>query len=410
MWYTDVSGLWQTVWMESVPSVFVRELRVSADLTGATVLAEGVSEGTVTLEDGRQFPLSLGRAVIPMPDGEYWTPDTPRLYRFTLTAGEDRVSSYFALRTVSAGRDKNGKPRLLLNGKPYFFHGLLDQGYFPEGILTPPSYESYTRDILAAKEMGFNLLRKHIKVEPERFYYECDRHGMAVLQDAVNNGDYSFLRDTALPTLGFRKKDDRRAHPSKAGREAFLAGLDAMVKRASRFPSVVGYTLFNEGWGQFDHAAVYQRIKAMDPTRFVDSVSGWFTPKAQAALASDVLSEHIYFKPVSLTAGDRPLLLSEFGGYTLSLPDHVFSDGKEYGYRRHKDAKELWENLSRLYLDEILPAIEKGLCLTVYTQLSDVEDETNGLLTYDRRVMKVPAPWMRELAESLYAAHRAATE
>ena len=410
MWYTPVSGLWQTVWLESVPECYIRDVRVMADLEGATVTVEGEEEGTVTLEDGRTFPLREGRAYLPMPEGEYWTPENPRLYRFTVRAGEDSVSSYFALRTVRAGKDKRGKRRLYLNGKPYYFHGLLDQGYYPDGILTPPSYESYRQDILAAKEMGFNLLRKHIKVECERFYYECDRLGMAVLQDAVNNADYSFLRDTALPTLGFRKKDDRRAHSSPEGRRAFLAGLEAMVKRASRFPSVVGYTVFNEGWGQFDHAAVYQEMKRWDPTRFVDSVSGWFSPKKAEALASDVISEHVYFKPVRLSAGSKPLLLSEFGGYTLSLPDHVFSPGKEYGYRRHKNGEELMENLTKLYLDEILPAIEEGLCLSVYTQLSDVEDETNGLLTYDRRVRKVSAEKMREIALRLSAAHREATE
>ena len=355
-----------------------------------------------TPECDKYFWMGEGRARICPDSPVLWSPEMPHLYRITVAVGEDRVRSYFALRTLDVRRE-GGVPRLCLNGKPYFFHGLLDQGYFSDGIFLPATPMGYERDILTAKRLGFNMLRKHIKVEPERFYYDCDRLGMAVFQDMVNNGDYSFLRDTALPTVGFKSKNDKRAHPNKTSREFFLSAMDETVRRLSFHPSVCYWTIFNEGWGQFDHASAYGRLRTLDSTRFIDSVSGWFTPKRASELRSDVESFHVYFKPVKLKKADeKPVVLSEFGGYSLKIEGHSFNLKDNYGYSTMKTQEELEDALERLYLGEVLPAVkEGGLSAAVYTQLSDVEDETNGLMTYDRRVVKVSEKKMLNIAKKL---------
>lgn len=401
MWYTPVTGIWQTVWCESVSRDYIRALRIITDANGARIVAEGVDGGTVTVTtpDGEhRFPLAQGVAHIRLEHPRLWSPEAPYLYDFTVTAGEDEVRSYFALRTLSV-ETVDGIPRLCLNGKPYFFHGLLDQGYFSDGIYTPAAPECYERDILEMKRLGFNTLRKHIKVEPEQFYYDCDRLGMVVFQDMINNGAYSFLRDTALPTLGMKKLSDRHLHRDKATREAFRDGMASTVRQLENHPCICYWTIFNEGWGQFDSAAQYEFFKTLDSTRFIDTASGWF----QGA-PSDVESLHVYFKPFKPTPSEKPLVLSEFGGYSYKPAGHVFNPRKTYGYRFFEDREAFESALIALYENEILPAIGKGLCAAIYTQVSDVEDETNGLMSYDRRMTKVDAEKMRQLADGLYRA------
>ena len=398
MWYTPVTGIWQTVWMECVPTDYIRAVSVKTVGNTATITAEGVTDGTVTVKtpDGEiTLPLAGGVATVTVDTPRLWSPDDPYLYEFTLSSGEDSVESYFALRTLTVERI-GSIPRLCLNGKPYFFHALLDQGYFSDGIFTPASPEGYTRDVLAAKELGFNTLRKHIKLEPECFYYDCDRLGMIVFQDMVNNGDYSFLRDTALPTVGIKHLSGKHLHRDPATRDAFIASMESTVERLSFHPSVCYWTIFNEGWGQFDSETRYAHLKELDDTRFVDTASGWF-----AGAPSDVDSEHIYFKPVKLKFGDRPMVLSEFGGYSYKPEGHVFNLDKTYAYRFFEEQNAFAEALYTLYEQEIIPAARAGLCAAVYTQLSDVEDETNGLLSYDRRVTKVDAAKMQEIAAAL---------
>ena len=299
----------------------------------------------------------------------------------------------------------DGIPRLCLNGKPYFLHALLDQGYFSDGIYIPAAPEAYTRDILAMKELGFNTLRKHIKVEPEQFYYDCDRLGMLVMQDMVNNGRYSFLRDTALPTIGVKSLSDTRLHRDRSTREAFLRGMESTVRQLYNHPCICYWTIFNEGWGQFDGTAAYRRLRELDPTRFIDTASGWFK-----GVESDVDSEHIYFKPVKLAYGDKPMVLSEFGGYACKPAGHAFNPKGTYGYRFFAEQADFEDALIRLYEDEIIPAVSRGLCAAVYTQVSDVEDETNGLLSYDRKVTKVSAARMQavahKIASSLAESHK----
>ena len=397
MWSTPVSGIWQTVWLESVPNNYVNRIEIQTTLTTATIRTIPQLSGTVTLEDGSVFPLTDGVATVMVADPQPWTPESPRLYNFTLQAGQDQVKSYFALRTLEIQKIQ-GIPRLCLNGKPYFFHGLLDQGYWPDGLFTPAAPECYAEDIWAMKALGFNTLRKHIKVEPEQFYYDCDRLGIVVFQDMVNNGDYNFLRDTALPTIQLQKLPDKRLHRDPATREAFLVSMVATVQQLKNHPCICYWTIFNEGWGQFDSDKVYPILKALDDTRFIDSTSGWFRRSR-----TDVDSRHIYFGPWKLKASDKPLVLSEFGGYAYAEPGHVFCD-KAYGYRACASREILQKDLLTLYETRILPAIPKGLCAAIYTQVSDIEDEINGLVTYDRKIIKVDAAPMQRLAVQLQQA------
>ena len=398
MWYTPTTGIWKSVWLESVPEQYIRELRITPTLSHADITVLGVKEGVVHFE-GKEIPLTDGRVRLTPAAPVLWSPETPHLYDFTVTAGEDRVSSYFALRTVEC-KTVDGLPRLCLNGKPYFFHGLLDQGYWSDGGLTPADPACYEEDILRMKSLGFNMLRKHIKVEGRRFYYDCDRLGMIVFQDMVNNSDYSFFRDTALPTLGLLKKNDKSLHRDPDSRAAFLKGMKETAELLYNHPSVCLWTVFNEGWGQFDSAEAYRKLKNQDPTRPIDSASGWFLPKE-----SDVDSRHIYFRKVRLTPSDKPLFLSEFGGLTYKVEGHVSCPERTYGYGTCKTGEEFVSRLCALYKEQVLPLIPKGLCAAVYTQVSDVEEEINGLVTFDRVVMKISpeefSPVSRLLCESI---------
>ena len=400
MWYTPVTGIWQTVWLESVPETYVHKLKIETGADFADITALGVSEGEVTVkmpEGERTFPLEAGKAHVELENPVLWSPENPYLYEFTVRAGEDEVASYFALRTLEI-KEVGGIARLLLNGKPYFFHGLLDQGYFSDGIFTPAASELYEKDILAMKNLGFNMLRKHIKIEPEQFYYDCDRLGMVVFQDMVNNSDYSFLRDTALPTVGVKKLDDTNMHKNPKSRAAFVSAMEETVEQLSNHPCICYWTIFNEGWGQFESEKMYRKLKELDSTRFIDTASGWFT-----GAESDVESLHVYFKPVKMEAGEKPVVLSEFGGYSYKPEGHVFNVKVTYGYRFFKEREDFEAALLKLYRQEIIPLVSKGLCAAVYTQVSDVEDETNGLLSYDRKVLKVSEEPMREIAKAIFA-------
>ena len=401
MWYTRVSGIWQTVWLESVPKKHVTSLKVDTSLIGAEISVYGIDEGTVTVKtEGGEIKAELngGKASISIPEPKLWSPENPYLYEFAVEGEGDRVESYFALRTIEI-KEVGGKKRICLNGEPYFFHALLDQGYFPDGIFTPATPEAYKNDILEAKRLGFNTLRKHIKIEPQIFYYYCDKLGMVVFQDMVNNGHYSFLRDTALPTVAVKKMSDKLLHLNKKSREQFVLSMIETVKLLYNHPSICYWTIFNEGWGQFCSDEMYDLLKELDSTRVIDSTSGWFKNSK-----SDVESEHVYFKPYKFRASDKAVVLSEFGGYSFRPEGHIFNLKKAYGYRFFTDRNEFENDLLRLYREEIIPAVKEGLCASVYTQLSDVEDETNGLLSFDRLVCKVDGKKMREIAGELFEA------
>ena len=398
MWYTPVTGIWQTVWLESVPDDHIRDIAVETAENSVSIELLGTgANGTLTLsETGAAYPVVNGKCSFELPAPHLWSPEDPFLYHFTaeIESG-DKIASYFALRTLTT-ETVDGVPRLCLNGKPYFFHGLLDQGYFPEGIFTPQTPEAYEKDILTAKRLGFNTLRKHIKIEPQIFYEACDRLGMIVFQDMVNNGSYSFLRDTALPTVGLKKLPGHFAHRSAQQKTAFWRHMKATVGHLRSHPSICLWTIFNEGWGQFEGTKMYRKLKMLDDTRFIDTASGWFK-----GCESDVNSPHVYFRPFRFKGYRLPTILSEFGGYVKKEQGHLFNENATYGYGTCKDRESYMQALERVYETEIIPAIPKGLCGSIYTQLTDVEDELNGLVTYDRQVIKPEEKRMRKIAEKL---------
>lgn len=413
MWYTPFSGIWQTVWLESVPRRYIRGLKITPDLErikleideyseNPTVSTVGTASDTYTItvklrttddvqaservvDDVQTLTTSEKSLYIKIENPKLWSPEEPNLYDITIKTSHDTVQSYFGLRTVSIGRDRDGYPRLLLNGKPYFFNGVLDQGYWPEGIFLPNSEKGWESDILAMKKLGFNTLRKHIKVEPALFYEACDRLGMVVFQDFVNNADYSFFQDTILPTVfprlcdkGFFK--DKHYHKSNETRRIFKDTVIATIDCLYNFPCICYYTIFNEGWGQFCADELYDFVKAHESTRIIDSTSGWFKQKK-----TDVHSDHVYFRKIKVKKSDKPIVISEFGGYSFKLePNHYFNKNQNYGYKTFVSQSELEKAIHELYDTQIKPYVTKGLCAAIYTQLSDVEDETNGFLTYDR--------------------------
>ena len=397
MWYTPVSGIWQTVWLESIPENAIQELKITPSKTEARIeVKTSAKRLKLTLTDsGESFESEDGIFVISPKNPELWSPENPYLYRFTVESESDRVESYFALREIGM-ESYGGVTRLTLNGKPYLFHGLLDQGYFPDGIFLPATSKGYESDIKAAKALGFNTLRKHIKIEPAIFYYLCDKLGMVVFQDMVNNSNYSFIRDTALPTVGLKRLPDKRLHSDTESRRIFLDTMAETINLLYNYPSVLYYTIFNEGWGQFTADDVYKDAKVLDSTRIFDATSGWFWQKE-----SDVDSHHVYFKKLKTKINpEKPAVISEFGGYSYRCQGHLFGE-KNYGYKTFETRKEFEEAVISLYENEALPLVKKGVSALIYTQISDVEDETNGFLTYDRKVVKADFEALYNLSTKL---------
>ena len=398
MWYTPVTGIWQTVWLESVPEKYITDISYSVFDDNIKIFVKGVENGVVTVftpENVLSFELKESVAKVKLENVRHWSPQDPYIYKFTVETDVDKVESYFAIRTLEI-KEVDGIKRLCLNGKPYFFNGLLDQGYWSDGLFTPATPELFIKDIKTAKSLGFNMLRKHIKIEPQLFYYYCDKLGMIVFQDMINNGHYSFLRDTVLPTVGMQRISDKFLHLNKKSQEAFKKAMLDTVKLLKNHPSICYWTIFNEGWGQFCADEMYQILKSVDNTRFIDSTSGWFRRKL-----TDVDSRHIYFKKVKLKATDKPLVLSEFGGYSYKPKGHVFNTEKTYGYAKYENREDFVKAVRNLYLNEVLPLIPKGLCAAVYTQISDVEDETNGIMSYDREVLKIEKQEFTDIIEQL---------
>lgn len=389
IWYTPQSGIWQTVWAEYIPYDCIKRLMITPDFDKGFVDINadlvGNSFGHVQFM-GRDYSMP---AHIPVPDFEPWSPENPKLYEFTATCGNDRVESYFAMRKFSVEKDAGGVKKLFLNGRPYFHNGLLDQGYWSDGMYTAPSDEAMIFDIQTAKDMGFNMLRKHIKIEPLRWYYHCDRLGMLVWQDMPNGGgEYNTAVVTAPLVTGIHLSDRNYrlfARDDMEGRAMYETELNEMVELLYNCPCVAMWVPFNEGWGQFDAARIAEKLRRMDPTRTVDHASGWHDQKI-----GDTKSLHVYFKKYSHKPDKlgRAVLLSEFGGYNLRCDGHCHND-KDFGYKKFKSPKELEKALMKLYADEIRPAYEQGLAAAVYTQLTDVEDELNGFITYDRKVVKL---------------------
>ncbi len=324
-------------------------------------------------------------------DRKLWTPEQPYLYYYKVGCGADEVTGYFAFRTFSVEPDEAGVMRMCLNHKPYFQKGVLDQGYWPDGLYTAPCDNAMIYDILKMKELGFTMLRKHIKIEPQRWYYHCDRLGMIVWQDMVNGGGaYQFWFVTYLATafnmFNYRIKDKcyaLLARKDRRGREQFEEEMEQTVKALKGHPSIGTWVVFNEGWGQFDAARLTKRLRVLDDTRVIDATSGWFDQRC-----GDLRSQHYYFfKLVLAWEKRRATVLSEFGGFPYRVEGHSCCE-KVYGYHPCRSLEELRQAYEKLMKETIEPEIRNGLSAVVYTQLSDVEEEVNGILTYDREVCK----------------------
>lgn len=398
IWYTPISGIWQTVWIESVSKDYIKELKITPNIDEKNVTIAFKTESDVVtikiLDDNQliyQEKTSEKLVTIPLSEVKLWTPENPHLYKLLITTKADQVNSYFAMRKVGIG-EYHGRKALTLNNEPYFFNGLLDQGFYPDGLYLPATIDGFIYDILKMKELGFNTLRKHIKVEPLIWYNLCDKLGMIVWQDMVNNSPYSFAQDTILPTIGFKgRNDEKRAIPHE-NKKIFIESMEETVSLLYNSPSIVLWTIFNEGWGQFNSVKVTEILKRVDNTRLIDSTSGWFDQKV-----SDLSSLHIYFKAVRLKKDKRPIILSEFGGYSYKIPDHSYILDKTFGYRYYTDEASFQKAFTKLYEKQIIPHLEKGLAAAIYTQVSDVEEETNGILTYDRKICKLDIKATREL-------------
>ena len=433
MWYTPVSGIWQSVWLENVPDRYLKKARITPDMGGfeidVTSSADDSESGSTNtppaaapssdteirlrlfLPEGRkrlayEIPLEKGANYIDIQKCydtlgisekiRLWTPDTPYLYEFDLLYGEDKVSSYTALRQISI-KQINDVKRVCLNDKPIFMHGLLDQGYFHEGLYTAPSPEAYEKDIVQVRSLGYNFLRKHIKVEPEAFYYAADALGILVMQDMVNSGPYEYFSETIAPNLTFKKRPDTLfKNVDRERKDFFIQHSHDTVEQVYNHPCIIAYTIFNEGWGQFESDRLYDLMRSWDSSRLIDSTSGWFAQKK-----SDFRSEHIYFKNVKLSKSDRPILLSECGGYCYIVEEHKHHTKPWTVYGIAKSQQELTTLIRNMYIEMVIPSINNGLCGCIYTQLSDIEDEINGIFTYDREVCKVVPDEMRLMSRTL---------
>ena len=443
MFYTAQSGIWQTVWLEWVPMHYIESLQITPvydeermdinihinspsregvmgdrssdremihlklyepviDLCGT---AEGAhqlchdEEHVLRKADLEIEPYSQDAIIrsyharIHVPDKKSWSPDAPWLYGLRIDTGEDHLAVYGAMRCFSVEKDEKGIPRLCLNHTPCFMNGVLDQGYWPESLMTPPADEAMISDIAGIKSLGFNMLRKHCKLEPDRWYYHCDHLGMLVWQDMVNGGrDYDMVKLCYLPTfLPFffgKRKDSRKAdyyvtgRPSEKSRETWKTETAETVKHLYNHPSIAAWVLFNEGWGQFDSEACCREVRKQDSTRFLDAASGWFDQKA-----GDMRSVHNYFRRLRVEKNRRPFVLSEYGGYIRKIPGHV-QKNKSYGYGTCKSSESFQHAFEQLQ-ETVRSLVPEGLCAAVYTQVSDIEEEMNGIFTYDRAVWKL---------------------
>ena len=406
MFYTAQSGIWQSVWYEWVPEKYIKSFKITPDYDDACVKIELDSkvkfdtvqidledkdaqyETMVVSADGRQ------ELVVKFTNDKFksWSPEEPYLYDFTLKADNDEICSYFAMRSFTIEKDEKGIPRFCLNHRPYFLNGLLDQGYWPDGLMTAPCDEAFIYDIELAKKTGFNMIRKHIKIEPLRWYYHCDRLGMIVWQDMVNGGTtynmmWACYMPTGIPVLGRVIKDNLYsifARKSEEGRRLWEEECKETIEHLYNVPSISTWVPFNEAWGQFDAARVAEDVKSQDATRTVDHASGWFDQKA-----GDFNSVHNYFRKLKVKKDEkRAFVISEYGGYACHIARHS-SVERIFGYKKFDTLEDVSKAYHELYEGQVLPLIEKGLSGVVYTQLSDIEEEVNGLVTYDRKVVKI---------------------
>lgn len=405
IWYKAQSGLWQTVWIESVPDNYIQSLKMTPDFDGSSLelMVKTNKKGTAIVEiEGREHEIPTNEPVtLPIYELKPWSVDSPVLYDLKIQFETDRVTSYFAMRKFSIQEDSQGIKRLFLNNRPLFHTGLLDQGYISETLMSWPCDQAMIDDILTAKSMGFNMLRKHIKVEPLRWYYHCDRLGMLVWQDIVNGGGPYNKFTINLPLFtDIHYKDNLYwlfGRSSLKARERWKDDFKGIVEHLYNVPSIAMWVIFNEGWGQFDVKKALELLKTWDKTRTIIPCSGWHDQKI-----GDIRSWHVYFRPYKFKKDplDRCVILSEFGGYQLPVEGHLVSE-EPYGYKAITDSAHLEQELTELYAHQILPGKKQGLSASVFTQLSDVEREVNGLITYDRKVLKINPEVMKVLNQQL---------
>jgi beta-galactosidase/beta-glucuronidase len=422
IWYTAISGIWQTVWLEIVPEISIASLKLTPDLDAETLTVEvklrgatgfqGISVMAETSQGGEKIFLvneqAEGAIRLAIPNPRVWCPADPYLYDLRVKLicdGQivDEVGSYFAMRKFELVKDSQGHPRFALNGQPLFLYGPLDQGYFPDGLYTPPSEEAMLFDIEYTRQIGCNMIRKHIKVEPLRWYYHCDRLGIIVWQDMPNGGliDGEVVAMLSL-LFGFHRNDTRRLNrfgrADAENRARYRSELQGMIDHLYNTACIAVWVPFNESWGQFQSVDVAKWVKKYDPTRLVDHASGWFDQGG-----GDFQSRHVYFKKLKRPKQDeRAFVVSEFGGYSLKISEHVWDENKKFGYRFYETSETLTDAYLALLEKELKPLIPEGLAAAVYTQTTDVEIEINGYLTYDRKVEKMNAEKLRQLHTELY--------
>jgi len=399
IFYTSTSGIWKPVWLESVPEKYISDIRYE------THFDEGLLQLKISANVDSNIMVKIGEqevlmntnqeTLIKLEDFHPWSPEDPHLYPVEITFYEDFVRSYFGLRKIEIKETKDGHKRIFLNNNICFLKGLLDQGYYYLGNMTPESYQDYKKEIIALKSFGFNCLRKHIKTECDIFYFLCDVYGMLVIQDFINGGS-EYSKKVALNpcfSKAARKRKDNHNYKlfgreNEKGRKEFIEESLEIQNELYNHPSVVMYTIFNEGWAQFDSPENYNRFRSNDPTRLYDTNSGWIDQGA-----SDFVSTHNYFfkhkiKPDPFDQ-NRAQFLSEFGGLGLGMKEHFFGNKNSWGYRNYKSIDEISNAYEKLLKESIAPMIKNGLVGFIYTQVSDVEDEVNGLYTFDRKVLKI---------------------
>lgn len=421
IWYTSISGIWQTVWLEVVPAIHIESLKLTPDLDACTLSVEVKVRGAVgnisleldVFSDKVKICSAEGNANQAIrcliPDPIAWSPANPTLYDLRvrlLRAGQvlDEVTSYFAMRKFGLMKDADGHMRFALNNRILFLYGPLDQGFFPDGLYTPPSEEAMLFDIEYARRIGCNMIRKHIKVEPLRWYYHCDRLGLIVWQDMINGGliDGEVVAILSL-MFGFHRNDTRRlkrfGRRDESSQAEFQAELKGMIDHLHNTACIAVWVPFNESWGQFNAKQMADWVKQYDPTRLVDHASGWFDQGG-----GDFQSRHIYVKKLLRPKPDqRAFVVSEFGGYSQIIPGHLWDEKKKFGYRFYANSDLLTKAYLDLLKNEVKPLIAQGLAAAIYTQTTDVEIEINGYLTYDRKVEKMDAQILRSAHLALWA-------
>ena len=403
IWYTPQSGIYMPVWMESVPKDYVQSIKLTPDIDHQKLKIKVKSTAKTVYFELNSKKIGIPTNVecdIKIDEMHLWSPESPYLYHFTISTGTETVKSYFAMRKISIITNENKQKIITLNNEPYFMRGVLDQGYYPGGLLTPSCYDDYIKDIKLMKDMGFNTIRKHIKIEPLRWYYECDKMGMLVWQDFVNAGESYIYQVVTWPVITNIHISDRLhgllRRRNAEGRKETLQEFKDTIKYLYNVPCIVLWTIFNEGWGQFDSKDVYKAIRPLDTTRLYDHASGWHDQGI-----SDVKSMHVYFHrakmPPKRKVKNRAIVISEIGAFIYPIEGHMMVGKNVYNVYDSYD-KWLKEYTDFINLD-IVENIPKGLCAFIYTQLSDVEEELNGLITYDREVIKAPIDAIRELNE-----------